>query len=251
MPATSIQSHFETLTDPRTKESTYPLLNIVTIALCATICGADDFVSMTRWAKTKIEWLGQFLDMSAGVPSHDRFNAIFRQLKPDEFERCLLSWITDLHEVSQGQIIAIDGKTLRRSYDKAGSKAAIHMVSAWASENHISLGQVTTQTDTPDEKASNEITAIPKLLEMIEISGALVTIDAMGCQTAIAEKIVDGKADYCLAVKENQPTTHQEIADHFSKLVENDFRDDAGRKAKVRRISTDEKGHGRVEQRGY
>ena len=236
---------------PRTKESTYPLLNIVAIALCATICGADDFVSMTRWANTKIDWLSKFLDMSAGVPSHDRFNAIFRQLKPDEFERCLLSWIMALHEVSEGQIIAIDGKTLRRSYDKASSKSAIHMVSAWAKDNHISLGQVTTQADTPDEKASNEITAIPKLLEMVEISGALVTIDAMGCQTAIAEKIVDKGADYCLAVKDNQPTTHQEIAGHFDKLVQDDFQDDDGKKAKVRRTSTDEKGHGRVEHRAY
>ena len=108
---------------------------------CAVVCGADDFVAMARWANTKIDWLSKFLDMSTGVPSHDRFNAIFRQLKPDEFERCLLSWITALHEVSEGQIIAIDGKTLRRSFDKASSKSAIHMVSAWAKDNHISLGQ--------------------------------------------------------------------------------------------------------------
>jgi len=251
MPAASIKSHFETLTDPRTKESTYPLMNIVTISLCAVICGADDFVAIARWADTKIDWLAKFLDMSNGVPSHDRFNAIFRQLKPDEFEQCLLSWIKALHEVSEGRIIAIDGKTLRRSYDRASGKSAIHMVSAWAKDNHISLGQVTTGADTPDEKASSEITAIPKLLELVEISGALVTIDAMGCQTKIAEKIVDQGADYCLAMKENQPTSHQEIADHFAKLVRDDFRDDDGHKAKVRRTSIDEKGHGRVEHRAY
>lgn len=226
-------------------------MNIVTMALCATICGADDFVAIARWANTKVDWLSSSLDMSNGVPSHDRFNAIFRQIKPEEFERCLLSWITDLHEISGGQIIAIDGKTLRRSYDKASSKSAIHMVSAWAKDNHISLGQVTTQAGMPDKKASNEITAIPKLLELIEISGASVTIDAMGCQTALGEKIVEKGADYCLAVKDNQPTTHKEIAEHFDKLVQDDFRDADGNKTKVRRTSTDEKGHGRIEHRAY
>ena len=251
MPVASIESHFESLTDPRTKDSTYPLINIVTMALCAVVGGADDFVAIAGWANKKIDWLSKFLDMSAGVPSHDRFNMIFRQLKPGEFERCLLSWITDLHEITDGQIIAIDGKTLRRSYDKATSKSAIHMVSAWAKDNHMSLGQVTTNADTPDEKASNEITAIPKLLELIEISGALVTIDAMGCQTAIAEKIVDQGGDYCLAVKENQPTTYQETAEHFGKLVETDFTNEDGSKADVRYTSTDEKGHGRVEHRAY
>lgn len=251
MPVTSIRSHFETLSDPRSKESTYPLLNIVTIALCATICGADDFVAIARWANTKREWLSRFLDMSNGVPSHDRFNAIFRDLKPDEFEKCLLSWITALHKVTGGRIVSIDGKTLRRSYDKASSKTAIHMVSAWAKDNHISLGQVVTQAGTPDEKASNEITAIPKLLELIEISGALVTIDAMGCQTAIADKIIEEGADYCLAVKDNQLSTHKEVADHFTRLVDNSFTDGKGERAKVRRTSTDEKGHGRVEHRAY
>ena len=206
---------------------------------------------MTRWTNTKIAWLSKFLDMSAGVPSHDRFNAIFRAIKPDQLEQCLLSWITTLHEVSQGQIIAIDGKTLRRSYDKASSKSAIHMVAAWAKDNHISFGQFTTQADTPDEKVSNEITAIPKLLELIEISGAMVTIDAMGCQTAIAEKIVELGGDYCLAVKDNQPTTHQEIAAHFTKCVETDFRNDDGSQFDVRRTSTNEKGHGRIEHRDY
>lgn len=251
MPAISIESHFESLTDPRRKEPTYPLINIVTMAVCAVICGADDFVAMANWAEEKEEWLTKFLDMSEGVPSHDRFNAIFRALKPDEFEQCLLGWITALHEISDGQIVAIDGKTLRRSYDKASSKSAIHMVSAWASENHISLGQVTTNAATATQKASNEITAIPLLLEMIEISGALVTIDAMGCQTAIAEKIIECDADYCLAVKDNQPTLHEELADHFVKLVESDFQNEDGSKASVRRTSTSEKGHSRNEHRAY
>ena len=174
--AASIQEYFADLSDPRRRKVTYPLINIVTMALCAVMSGADDFVAIADWAETKKEWLARFLDMSAGVPSHDRFNAILGALKPAEFEKCLLSWITALQDITDGQIIAIDGKTLRRSFDKANSKAAIHMVSAWASANHVSLGQVAT------DAKSNEITAIPKLLEIIEISGCLITIDAMGCQ---------------------------------------------------------------------
>lgn len=235
-----IRTHFESLTDPRRREPTYPLENIVVMLLCAVICGADDFVAVARWANTKKDWLSKFLDMGAGVPSHDRFNAVVALLKPREFEQCLLNWIAALHEVTEGQVIAIDGKTLRRSYDKASGKAAIHMVSAWASVNHISLGQVVT-----DEK-SNEITAIPQLLELIEVSGALVTIDAMGCQTAIAEKIVAGGADFCLAAKGNQPTLLAHIEGHFESLAESN-----GDATKARHIATHEKGHGRVEDRYY
>ena len=236
----SIQDHFIDLTDPRRREPTYPLMNIVVMVLCAVVCGADDFVAIAKWARLKQDWLGKFLDMSAGVPSHDRFNAVFGALKPAEFERCLLSWVTALQDITDGQVVAIDGKTLRRSYDAASSKAAIHMVSAWASSNHISLGQVVT-----DEK-SNEITAIPKLLEMLEISGCLVTIDAMGCQTEIAQKIVDQKADYCLAVKGNQPTLHRGVMNFFADHMEDDFD-----RTKVRYHETHEKGHGREEERYY
>lgn len=139
-----IEDHFEDLTDPRRREGTYPLVNIVVIALCAVVSGADDFVAIARWAETKKDWLAKFLDMSTGIPSHDRFNMIIGALRPPEFEKCLLSWITALHEISDGQVIAIDGKTLRRSFDAASSKAPIHMVSAWATANHISLGQVVT-----------------------------------------------------------------------------------------------------------
>ena len=210
------------------------------IAICAVICGADDFVAIAKFGRAKREWLARFLDLEAGIPSHDRFNAIFAAIKPGEFEKCLLSWITALHEVTDGQVIAIDGKTLRRSFDTANSKAAIHMVSAWATANHISLGQVVV------DAKSNEITAIPKLLEMLELSGAMVTIDAMGCQTAIARQIVDGGGDYCLAVKDNQPTLHQGIIDFFGKHVEDDF---AG--IRMRHHMTEEQGHGREETRYY
>ena len=225
----SIREHFTELTDPRRREPTYSLMDMVIMALSAVICGADDFVAIAEFVQTKKQWFGTFLDMSKGVPSHDRFNAVFGVLRPAEFEKCLLSWITALHSVTGGQVIAINRKTLRRSYDKASSKSAIHMVSAWATQNHISLGQVVT-----DEK-SNEITAIPKLLQLIEISGALVTIDAMGCQTEIAAAIVDSKANYCLAVKRNQPTLYDGIDAHFSRSMDNDFAD-----TKVRRhVSSD------------
>ena len=235
-----IADHFLELTDPRRREVIYPLVNVVVIAICAVICGADDFVAIAKFGRTKRDWLGQFLDLETGIPSHDRFNAIFAAIKPAEFEKCLLSWITALHEVTDGQVIAIDGKTLRRSFDTANSKAAIHMVSAWATSNHISLGQVVV------DAKSNEITAIPKLLEMLELSGAMVTIDAMGCQTEIARQIVGEGADYCLAVKDNQPTLHQGIIDFFANHVEDDFEG-----IRMRYHATDEKGHGREEARHY
>ena len=235
-----IKDHFVDLTDPRRREVTYPLINVVTIALCAVICGADDFVSIAAWGRMKRAWLAKLLDLSSGIPSHDRFNAILAAIKPAEFEKCLLSWITALHEITAGQLVAIDGKTLRRSFDTASSKSAIHMVSAWATANHISLGQVVV------DAKSNEITAIPKLLEILELSGALVTIDAMGCQTEIAEKITAARADYCLAVKGNQPTLHQGIVKFFDEHLEDDFA-----RVSVRRHETEEKGHGRQETRHY
>jgi len=189
-----------------------------------------------------------------GLPSHDTFNNVLARLKPEAFEACLLEWVLTLHEVTEGQIIPIDGRPgtrlysnvrvpcarLRGSYGRGDNKATIHMVSAWASQNHIRLGQVTV-----DEK-SNEITAIPKLLKMIEISGALVTIDAMGCQTEIAATIVEEGGDYCLAVKDNQPQLLQATQEFF----EDHLADDFARQA-VRRYATQERGHGRVEEREY
>ena len=142
--ADRIQDHFQNLSDPRRQKVLYPLINIVTIALCAVISGADDFASIAEFGRTKRKWLEQFLDLRAGIPSHDRFNAILRAIKPAEFEQCLLSFVTALHPISGGQLVAIDGKTLRRSFDKASGKTAIHMISAWATANQISLGQVVT-----------------------------------------------------------------------------------------------------------
>ena len=238
--STRLQDHFCDLTDPRRRKVVYPLINIVTIAICAVIAGADDFVSIAAWGGQKRDWLATILDLRNGIPSHDRFNAIFAALDPGEFEKCLLSWITALHEITSGQVVAIDGKTLRGSFDKASGKSAIHMVSAWATANHISLGQLVV-----DEK-SNEITAIPKLLEILDISGCLVTIDAMGCQREIARQIVDAKADYVLAVKDNQPKLHAAINDFFTRQLEDDLRSVPHRKHE-----THERGHGRRDDRYY
>jgi len=235
-----VRVHFESLTDPRRSQVTYPLINVVVMMLCAVTTGANDFVGIAVWAKENKEWLSKFLDMSDGVPSHDRFNAILARLKPAEFERCLLSYVTALHEITGGKLVAIDGKTLRGSYDKADGKAAIHMVSAWATACHISLGQVVT------DAKSNEITAIPKLLELLEIEGAIVTIDAMGCQTEIVEKIDAKGAVACVAVKDNQPKLHEAIETHFDGLIET-----GELETEARTTATSETGHGREEQRIY
>jgi predicted transposase YbfD/YdcC len=235
-----LDRHFASLTDPRRGKVTYPLINIVAIALCATIAGADDFVAIADRARQKRDWLGQFLDLSGGIPSHDRFNAIFRAPKPEQFDRCLVSWITELHRVVVGQVVPIDGKTMRQSFDKATGKSALHLVSAWATTNKISLGQVAVA------EKSNEITAIPELLELLELAGAVVTIDAMGCQTEIAAKIVAKEADYVLAVKGNQPTLHEGVVGFFLDQMEDDFA-----RVKVSRHETKEKGHGRIEHRTY
>lgn len=239
-PSPRISDHFLRLTDPRRGKLTHPLINLVTIALCATIAGADDFVTMIAWARRHREWLAQFLDLTHGIPSHDCLNMLFRRLRPEEFERCLLSWLAALHDTAGGTLVAIDGKTLRRSFDKATARSALHLVSAWAVSRKLSLGSVAV------EQKSNEITAIPELLKLIELSGAIVTIDAMGCQAEIAKAIVDGGGDYILAVKGNQPTLHEGIVKHFLEHMDDDFA-----RVEVCRHETKEKGHGREEHRTY
>jgi predicted transposase YbfD/YdcC len=216
-PSPRIDHHFANLTDPRRAKVTHPLINIVTIALCATIAGADDFVAMADWARQHKDWLGRFLDLSNGIPSHDRLNMIFRQLDPAEFERCLLSWLDALHDASGGRLLAVDGKTARRSFDAATARSALHMVSVWAVSQRLSIAQVAV------DSKSNEITAIPEVLKLVELCGAIVTIDAMGCQVEIAERIVEAKADYVLAVKGNQPTLHAGIEAFFLDHLEDDF----------------------------
>ncbi len=177
-PAGSISHHFASLEDPRVERTKlHPLLDIIVIAICAVICGADDWVEVELFGNAKLAWLKTFLELPNGIPSHDTFGRVFARLNAEQFQQCFLTWIQAVSEVTRGQVIAIDGKVLRGSCQRLLGKAGIDMVSAWATANHLVLGQVKV-----DDK-SNEITAIPKLLHVLEIAGCIVTIDAIGCQT--------------------------------------------------------------------
>jgi predicted transposase YbfD/YdcC len=194
----SLTYHFAGLTDPRIDRSRlHELLDIVAIAICAVVAGADSWDDIEDFGKVKHSWLKTFLALPNGIPSHDTFRRLFERLDPEEFQHCFLGWIEALHEATERRVVAIDGKTLRRSFDRAKGQSALHLVHAWATANHLLLGQVAV-----DEK-SNEITAIPKLLRMLELAGAIVTIDAMGCQKEIARTIRERRADYVLALKAN------------------------------------------------
>lgn len=192
--------------DPRNGPAQlHKLEDILMIALCGVICGANDWANIELYGKAKKEWLQTFLELPNGIPSHDTFGRVFKQLDPEQFEEMFQKWIQSVQKITKGEIVAMDGKNLRRSHDGFLGKEAIWMVDAWASENQLTLGQLKV-----DEK-SNEITAIPKLLELLMLNGCIVTIDAMGCQTNIAEKIIVAGADYVLAVKENQGNLYRDI----------------------------------------
>lgn len=244
MPATkklSLFDHFAELDDPRIERTKrHLLLDIVALSICAVIAGAEGWEDIEEFGKQKLDWLKKFLQLPNGIPSHDTINRVFRRLKPDQFQRCFATWIASLHTALGLKQIAIDGKTLRRSFDRASAKNALHLVSAWSVENHLSLGQVAV-----DQK-SNEITAIPELLQLLELHGAIVTIDAMGCQKQISQQIVESGGDYVLAVKDNHPKLHAALADHFLKLHETDFT-----QGPCRHYKTHSKDHGRVETRDY
>lgn len=238
---TTIAHHFSTLTDPRQKgKIRHKLLDILTIAICAVISGADDYTEIALYGEEKREWLGTFLELPNGIPSHDTFARTFAMISSDEMEKSFLSWVNNVFEKTNGRVVAIDGKTLRRSHDRSSGKAAIHMVSAWAAENNITLGQV--QTD----QKSNEITAIPALLKLLDISGCIVTIDAMGCQKKIAAQIVDQGADYVFSLKGNQGNMHDDIELFFEDALNRKFKD-----MEHGYLETVEGDHGRVETRKY
>jgi predicted transposase YbfD/YdcC len=206
----TLTHHFAGLTDPRIDRTRlHDLLDIIAIAICAVVAGADSWDDIEDFGHAKIGWLKSFLPLTNGIPSHDTFRRVFERLDPDQFQRCFLGWIEALHEATERQVVAIDGKTLRRSFDRAGGKSALHTVHAWATANHLLLGQVAV-----DEK-SNEITAIPKLLKMLEITGAIVTIDAMGCQKEIARTIRGRGADYVLALKANHERLFEQVVAFF------------------------------------
>lgn len=216
----AITDHFADLADPRSDHTKrHQLLDIITIAICAVICGADGWTDVETFGHAKETWLQTFLQLPNGIPSHDTFGRVFARLKPEPFQRAFLAWVQAVAEVTQGQVIAVDGKTLRRSHDHRLGQEAIVMVSAWATANQLVLGQ------TKVDDKSNEITAIPHLLELLALSGCIVTVDAVGCQPKIAAAILEGGADYLLAVKENQGQLYEDLHELFAGAEEIGFRD--------------------------
>lgn len=238
-PVGSIPKHFSKVTDPRIdRTKRHKLINILIIAICAVICGADGWVEVELFGNKKIDWFKTFLELPNGIPSHDTFGRVFAAINPEEFQAAFMGWVQAINELTQGQVIAIDGKQLRGSQDGELGKNAIYMVSAWATENQLVLGQRKV-----DEK-SNEITAIPKLLKLLDLNGCIVTIDAIGTQTKIAKQIRKQGGDYLLAVKENQGHLFEDIHDLFEDDWKYDFHDAPYSYAK--KVS---KGHGRIEIR--
>lgn len=208
--SSSIAAHFRRLPDPRVRRTRrHSLEAILVITLCAVICGADDWVSIAHFGHAKRKWFRRFLALPHGIPSHDTFGRVFAALDPEAFKAAFLAWVQTVAALLPGDVIAIDGKTLRQTFDKASDKAAIHMVSAWATAQGVCLGQVKT------DAKSNEITAIPKLLDVLALADRIVTIDAMGCQTAIAQAIQAKGGDYVLSLKGNQTLLHDDIRTFF------------------------------------
>jgi len=231
--------YFSELKDPRVNRTKRHFLqDILTIAICAVICGADGWVQVAEFGRCKCKWFKTFLQLPNGIPSHDTFGRVFAKLQPAAFEECFLQWINALASHSQGRLVAIDGKTIRRSLDAANGQAAIHMVSAWCQANHLVLGQLAT------DAKSNEITTIPELLKLLDLDGAVVTIDAMGCQKKIAAQIVDQGGDYLLQLKGNQGGLHDETALLFDQCLRDDRLGVAYTTA-----ATTNGGHGRIEER--
>ena len=236
MPVGSITVHFGGIKDPRIERTKkHKLIDIITITICGVICGADTWVDIAMFGEAKEEWFKGFLELPNAIPSHDTFGDVFARIDPEQFKNCFIEWVKAVNELTKG-LVSVDGKTLKRSHDKLLGKGAIHMVSAWSSANGVVLGQVKT------DDHSNEITAIPELLALLELSGCIVSIDAMGCQKAIAETIVDKGADYVLAVKKNQKHLCEDVEDLFFGAFELGG-------VEYDTYETVEKGHGRIEIR--
>jgi predicted transposase YbfD/YdcC len=236
----AVFSPFETLTDPRVERTrAHDLFDVVVVGLCATIAGADSWLDVERFGNDRLPWLRTFLKLENGVPSHDTFGRVFARLDPAGLVNCIQLWLEQIgREI--GQHIAIDGKTLRGSSDKAAGRNPLHLVSAWASEARLTLGQVAV------DSKSNEITAIPLLLELLDLKGATVTIDAMGCQKEIAAEIVKREGDYVLALKDNHPKLHEAVAQEFVDALDAD-----APPAGMRKHTTVEINRGRQERREY
>jgi predicted transposase YbfD/YdcC len=237
--------HFAELDDPRsTVNLQHPLVSVIVIALMAVLAGASGPTAIARWAAFKEEFLLNLLNLPNGIPRKDVFRRVLMALRPDAFQACFVAWLTTLRATAatttgvDQPVLAVDGKTARRSYDHKNGLGALHSVSVWASEFGLSLGQVACA------EKSNEITAIPELLRLVDIKGAIITIDAMGTQKAIAAQIIEGEADYVLALKGNQETLHQAVIDYIDEQLEGDL-------ANAREHVTIKKGHGREEMRTY
>jgi predicted transposase YbfD/YdcC len=232
----SLMAHFERLDDPRVERTRkHDLLDLIAVALCAVICGADSWPDVERYGRAKEPWLRRFLALPNGIPSHDTFGRVFARLDPEQFGACFAGWVAEVARRLGLGHVAIDGKALRGAHDRRHGQAALHLVSAWATEAHLALGQEAVGGK------SNEITAIPRLLALLDLEGALVTIDAMGCQTEIAQEVRIQGADYVLAVKENQPRLYEDI----DRLAEAVLDDDTG----VPSCLQEGRGHGRQEAR--
>jgi predicted transposase YbfD/YdcC len=237
----SILTHFASLPDPRrARRRLHRLLDLVAIAICAVIAGCDDWVEVAAYGRRKRDWLMTFLPLPNGIPSHDTFSRVFSLLDPRAFQRCFTRWIEALHTATGGKLVAIDGKTLRHSFDTAAGKGALHLVSAWAGQNHLVLGQQAV------DGHSNEITAIPELLALLDLQGATVTLDAMGCQKEVVEAIRAQGADYVITVKGNQGTLYDDLSNFFIDCLDSDFHGVPHRYHK--RV---EHNHGRHETRHY
>lgn len=237
-PLSSIHAYFADLPDPRVdRTKRHDLMEVLAVALCAVICGADSWVQVELFGRSKEAFFRSFLGLPHGIPSHDTFGRVFAALDPRAFERRFTAWAAHLSEDLAGEVVPIDGKTLRRSFDRAAAKTPLHLVSAWAVHSGLALGQVAA------DAKSNEITAIPRLLEVLDLRGATVTIDAMGCQAAIARQVLDQEGDYVLAVKDNQPTLRAEVERVIEEARTSPAPGDADYHESV------EKGHGRIEKR--
>jgi len=239
----AIEHHFAALPDPRVQRSkSHQLIDILVIALCAAICGADDFVAIETWGKAKEGWLKERLELKGGIPSHDTFGRVFARLDPEAFSRSFAAWTRALKARTGGQVIALDGKQLRGSFDAATGQGAIHLVSAWACQSRLVL-----QQKKVDNK-SNEITALPQLLDLLDLEGCIVTIDAMGCQKEIARRILQKQGDYVLSLKGNQGRLCESVRQYFERMWACGWRTGFGRVAH-RYAQSVEKGHGRIETR--
>jgi predicted transposase YbfD/YdcC len=236
---TSIFSYFADLEDPRIERNrAHPLINIISIAILGVICGADNWVAIEEYGKAKMDWLGTFLDLRNGIPSHDTFGRVFRWLDEQAFQARFAEWMSAICQATSGQVVAIDGKKLRRSHDRQHERDGIWMVSAWASENKMVLGQVKV-----DDK-SNEITAVPQLLAQLDLAGCVVTVDALNTQTSIAQQIIKADADYIMAVKRNHGHLHEDLELLFGGFEEVYWRD-----VSYDTAHNTHQGHGREEYR--